>query len=191
MTSMITVVALLSMIIINWFIKPRLAQYRAKKSSFNLRRLNSSFYPLSPSSGSFNADLESQPKVSKGKSFWDTQTSRLLLCLFLSDMMQSLSGVIQTHWIAIGHIEDNMTCKMQGALLHLGDVSSAIWSAGIAFLTFAHVVLRVDPRDWMVVAYMIFGWTFAVILSESISAFGGEHSANPVGRYHWPYRLYH
>lgn len=165
--SMVSIVALLVFITYQWFLKYRLTQFSERRQLIKDRRLNASFLPVSPQSGTFDSAIESQISRVTKNAFWQTQTSKLLLCLFLSDLIQSLSGVIQLHWIANDRIDDNTACKMQGAFLHLGDVATAIWSAGIAFLTFTNIVMKANIRDWMVVAFIIFGWTTAVILSKS------------------------
>lgn len=168
---MVSVVLLLLFILHNWVLKPHLKDFRTRREAIKSSRLNSSFLPFSPRSTSFvSSDVENQSTNRSSKNaFWKTQTSKLLLCLFFSDLIQSISGVIQLHWISLGRIEDNTACKVQGAFLHLGDVATAIWSSGIAILTFAHIVLKANPRDWVIVAFIIFGWTLAVILSKSSS----------------------
>jgi hypothetical protein len=166
---MVAVVSLVLFILYTWILKPHLTRLWTRREVVKSRRINSSFLPFSPRSDAFESDdLEDQSTVYSKNAFWKTQTSRLLLCLFFSDLIQSISGVIQLHWIATGRIEDDMACKIQGAFLHLGDVATAIWSAGIAFLTFVHIVAKASPRDWMIVAFIIFGWTLAVILSKFI-----------------------
>jgi hypothetical protein len=185
---MVAVVLLLLFILYTWVLRPNLTQLWTRHQAVKSRRLNASFLPFSPRFDTFDSDdLENQTTKSSENVFWKTQTSRLLLCLFFSDLIQSISGVIQLHWTAIGRIEDNTACKIQGAFLHLGDVATAIWSAGIAFLTFVHIVAKVNPRDWMIVAFIIFGWTFAVILSK----FGVLLSASlTMRRYNWTHCLY-
>jgi hypothetical protein len=67
--------------------------------------------------------------------------SALVVCLFISDLIQGISGMVTLAWAKSGQVSTGSLCLTQAIMLHIGDVGTAYWNAVIAIHTFWTVVL--------------------------------------------------
>jgi hypothetical protein len=67
--------------------------------------------------------------------------SALVVCLFMSDLIQGISGMVTLVWAKTGQVNTGSLCMTQAVMLHIGDVGTAYWNAVIAIHTFWTVVL--------------------------------------------------
>jgi hypothetical protein len=71
--------------------------------------------------------------------------SALVVCLFISDLIQGISGMVTLAWAKSGQVSTGSLCLTQAIMLHIGDVGTAYWNAVIAIHTFWTVVLGETP----------------------------------------------
>jgi hypothetical protein len=124
------------------------------------------------------------PRSRKTRSFFKTQIGTLILCLLISDLIQSLAGILQLHWTSRGSIMDDGSCELQGASLMLGNIGTGIFSAMISVLTFLHVVMRKDTatKTWYTTAMVSIGCGIAIVLNLiGPLAFNGNKGAEWFG----------
>ncbi|KAF8524022.1 hypothetical protein JB92DRAFT_1497717 [Gautieria morchelliformis] len=96
------------------------------------------------------------------------QVAVFVICLLCSDLIQSISGIIQVKWAAERRLVEGTTCAIQAATLVMGDLGSAVWSCVIAIHTFSALALQ---RQWsrkVIVSTVVTGWTLVI----SLTAFG-------------------
>jgi hypothetical protein len=67
--------------------------------------------------------------------------SVFVVFLFLSDLTQSVSGMIQFAWVSQKQITPGTLCTVQAVMLQMADIGTAVWNAIIAIHTFWAVVL--------------------------------------------------
>jgi hypothetical protein len=80
----------------------------------------------------------------------------LILNLLVADFQQALSFSFSLHWVHKGAILAPTTaCNTQGWLVQVGDVSSGMFSLGIAIQTFYVLVLRKS---------LSYGWFCGIVL---------------------------
>ncbi|KAF8506390.1 hypothetical protein JB92DRAFT_2832921 [Gautieria morchelliformis] len=80
------------------------------------------------------------------------QVAVFVICLLCSDLIQSISGIIQVKWAAERRLVEGTTCAIQAATLVIGDLGA----------------LALE-RQWsrkVVVSTVVTGWTFVISLSE-------------------------
>ncbi|KAF8251361.1 hypothetical protein K440DRAFT_595976 [Wilcoxina mikolae CBS 423.85] len=111
----------------------------------------------------------------------------LILNLLIADFQQALSFSFSLHWVHRNAILAPTTaCNAQGWLVQVGDVSSGLFSLGIAIQTFYVLVLRKTlPYQWF--CGIIVGlWTFAMTVSlVSPIAHRGEALYVSTGAWCW------
>lgn len=99
-----------------------------------------------------------------------TQFGILFTNLVAADFIQALAFSLNWHWVAIkeaplaGH-RDAGVCSLQGALINVGDVGSALWSLAIASHTLTFLVVKRKPPVWVIYCTMAFVWCFTILLS--------------------------
>jgi hypothetical protein len=112
--------------------------------------------------------------------------SVFVVFLFLSDLTQGASGVIQLVWVSKKQITPGTLCTVQAIMLQTADLGTAVWNTVIAIHTFWAVVLgenRPGSPQWPVthslvssvgrkmtrtgaVALAVLGWAIILLLSE-------------------------
>ncbi|KAF8460214.1 hypothetical protein JB92DRAFT_2839238, partial [Gautieria morchelliformis] len=88
------------------------------------------------------------------------QVTVFMICLLCSDLIQSISGIIQVKLAAECHLVEGTTCTFQAATLVIGNLGSCV----IAMHTFTALALE---RQWSrkaVVSTVVTGWTLVISL---------------------------
>ncbi|KAF8524021.1 hypothetical protein JB92DRAFT_2882461 [Gautieria morchelliformis] len=93
------------------------------------------------------------------------QVAVFVICLLCSDLIQSISGIIQVKWAAERRLVEGTTCAIQAAALVIGDLGSAVWSFVIAGHTFSALALERNWSRQVVVSTVITGWTFVILMA--------------------------
>ncbi|EJD44261.1 hypothetical protein AURDEDRAFT_114352, partial [Auricularia subglabra TFB-10046 SS5] len=109
--------------------------------------------------------------------FLRRQLGVFVVCLFLSDFVQSISGMIQIRWAAHSRIDDGPTCTAQAVTLLAGDLGTCLWNAIVALHTFTTIVLRRSVPKSVVILLVVTGWT-AVIIASIIGPLAIHNSTN-------------
>jgi len=97
--------------------------------------------------------------------FLRRQLGVFIVCLFMSDFIQSISGMIQIRWASQGGIDDGAACTIQAALLLAGDLGTCMWNAVVAVHTFMTIALRATMPNWVVAAIVVLGWSTLLLLA--------------------------
>lgn len=85
------------------------------------------------------------------------------MSLLLFDFIQSIGSVLHIPWIYNAHVEEGLTCTVQGIFKQFGDVGVALTTSSIAIHTFLVLAFKVEIRP--IHAKVVVGLTyFAVVL---------------------------
>jgi len=93
------------------------------------------------------------------------QIGIFVVCLFVSDLIQSISGMIQLGWAAHGGIVDGPSCTLQAVALLAGDLGTCFWNIVIAVHTFVTIVVGKRFHHVAVWIVVISGWLAVVFLT--------------------------
>lgn len=104
-------------------------------------------------------------KYNEERLFLRMQLGVFIVCMLLSDLIQTLGVLIQVRWASTGRVEPGMACWVQAAMLTFGDVATAVWNAVIACHTFTTVVLGVRMSTVTVGIIVVLGWTFPIMMN--------------------------
>ncbi|KAI0075355.1 hypothetical protein K474DRAFT_1646647 [Panus rudis PR-1116 ss-1] len=96
--------------------------------------------------------------------FVRSHAAAYLISLLLCDIMQAIGSIINSQWVQQGAVEFRGLCTSQGAIKHLADVGSAIWSLIIAAHTFWVLFLRLDTRRYILIATLVGGWSLVGLI---------------------------
>ncbi|KAF8573064.1 hypothetical protein K439DRAFT_1069414 [Ramaria rubella] len=107
----------------------------------------------------------SQPAHERPELFITKQIAVFLTCLLLSDLIQSIAGIIQVKWAVENRIYQSRTCTIQGATFVLGDLGSTLWSVVIAAHTFSGITMKTHWPRWVMWVLVCTGWILVVILT--------------------------
>ncbi|GJJ14810.1 hypothetical protein Clacol_009078 [Clathrus columnatus] len=97
--------------------------------------------------------------------FTSKQIAVFITCLLVSDLIQSISGVTQVKWASEKKIYDGRSCTIQAVTLVMGDLGSTFWSCVIAAHTFSGIALGKHWPRWLVIATVVVGWAFVILLT--------------------------
>ncbi|KAF8586786.1 hypothetical protein K439DRAFT_918942 [Ramaria rubella] len=111
--------------------------------------------------------LSSWPNRHPGSSdpFTKKQIAVFVICLLISDLIQSISGITQVKWAVENRIYEGRACSVQAATLVMGDLGSTVWSCVIAAHTFSGLALGKHWPRWVVFTTVVIGWLFVIILT--------------------------
>ncbi|KIM33079.1 hypothetical protein M408DRAFT_191692 [Serendipita vermifera MAFF 305830] len=104
-------------------------------------------------------------KYDEEKLFLRMQLGIFIVCMLLSDLIQSIGVLIQARWAYLGYVEVGTACSVQAAMITFGDVATAVWNAIIACHTFATVVLGVRMSSLGIAIVVICGWLFPILMN--------------------------
>ncbi|KAH8804212.1 hypothetical protein DL96DRAFT_1766248 [Flagelloscypha sp. PMI_526] len=68
------------------------------------------------------------------------------MSLLVFDLIQSTGAIFHIPWIARGHIDETLTCTLQGMFQHIGEVGVAMTTTMIAIHTFLAVAFNIELR---------------------------------------------
>ncbi|KIJ49158.1 hypothetical protein M422DRAFT_246963 [Sphaerobolus stellatus SS14] len=97
--------------------------------------------------------------------FTSKQVSVFVICLLVSDLIQSISGVTQVKWAMERKIYEGKACSIQAATLVAGDLGSTVWSCVIAVHTFTSLALGKSWHRRTVIFTVITGWVIVFLLT--------------------------
>ncbi|KAH7104919.1 hypothetical protein BKA62DRAFT_429701 [Auriculariales sp. MPI-PUGE-AT-0066] len=124
-----------------------------------------SFLLVYITSAAIMSRTKSAAKHSDQRAFLQRQLGVFVLCLLVSDFIQSISGMIQFQWAAHRSIHDGSLCRTQAAMLLAGDLGVCIWNAVVAMHTFMAIVLRRTLSTWAVIFVLVLGWAAILLLT--------------------------
>ncbi|KAF8580212.1 hypothetical protein K439DRAFT_1637189 [Ramaria rubella] len=97
--------------------------------------------------------------------FVNKQFAVFVICLLVSDFIQSISGITQIKWAVENKIYESTACRIQAATLVMGDLGSTVWSCVIAAHTFTGLALGKQWSNKVVGVIVVLGWTFVITLT--------------------------
>ncbi|KIJ46138.1 hypothetical protein M422DRAFT_46226 [Sphaerobolus stellatus SS14] len=97
--------------------------------------------------------------------FTSRQIAIFVVCLLVSDLIQSVSGITQVKWAAERRLYEGQACSVQAFTLVMGDLGSTVWSCVIAAHTFCGLALGKQWSKRLVYTIVIIGWTFVIAMT--------------------------
>ncbi|CAL1708224.1 unnamed protein product [Somion occarium] len=91
--------------------------------------------------------------------FVRSHAAAYLISLLLCDLMQAIGSIMNAEWYMKNAVEFNTMCVAQGAIKHVADVGTAIWSLIIALHTFWILFLRLETRRYILIFTLVGGWS--------------------------------
>ncbi|KZV85049.1 family A G protein-coupled receptor-like protein [Exidia glandulosa HHB12029] len=99
-------------------------------------------------------------------SFLKRQVILFILCMLISDLFQSLTGMMQIRWASRGQVDiDSAACRAQGVALMAGDLGTCYFNVVISIQTFLTIVARKNISPFYAGVLVICGWIFVVIMT--------------------------
>ncbi|KAF8624523.1 hypothetical protein AX15_005835 [Amanita polypyramis BW_CC] len=95
--------------------------------------------------------------------FFTTNLGCYAACLSIANMLNAVSGLISLKWLVMRTVRDGWACKLQVAMMQLGNWSTAFFTVAIALHTFNSLVLRVRQSLFICGVTILFGWISAVV----------------------------
>ncbi|KAG8869176.1 hypothetical protein FRC20_002003 [Serendipita sp. 405] len=109
--------------------------------------------------------LRQQTKHREERLFLRMQLGIFIVCMLVSDLIQSIAALIQARWAVTGRVSPGAACWIQAAAIMFGDVSTAVWNSVIACHTFAIVVLGARIPTFWICVVMVCGWTIPFLVN--------------------------
>ncbi|KAG9307704.1 hypothetical protein G9A89_023269 [Geosiphon pyriformis] len=85
----------------------------------------------------------------------------LVLNLMISDWLLSLGMMVSLNWIAEGDISIGSWCSIQGLLINIGSMGTALWAVSICIYTYKELFGSFAPRWYLNVSIWII-WPIAI-----------------------------
>lgn len=105
-------------------------------------------------------------KVEGESSFLKGQMKLFIICMLVSDLFQSFSGIVQLRWASHGRIDGSSpVCRAQGIALMAGDLATGYFNVAIAIQTFMTIVARKTITPACSVLVIAGGWLYVLVLT--------------------------
>ncbi|KAF8508139.1 hypothetical protein JB92DRAFT_2955111 [Gautieria morchelliformis] len=100
-----------------------------------------------------------------------------LLGLLMSDLVQSMAGIMDIRWISKSGVFEGHFCTAQGIIYQLGDVGVALCSIAIAAHTFAELILRwKEPPNFTIPLFVLALYGIFLALITGVGSAVHRHS---------------
>lgn len=97
---------------------------------------------------------------------FEKPTDILMFSLFIADLLQAISSVMDLKWVGSGHVEVGEFCSAQGIIKQLGQVGVALSTLAIALYTFIGVWMGMPIQSNRVTGAIIgVVWLFISLLT--------------------------
>ncbi|KAN0107003.1 hypothetical protein V8E52_010605 [Russula decolorans] len=109
--------------------------------------------------------------------FVRTHVAFYFVSLLLSDILQSISSIINSVWVHEGAVVYGQLCTAQGVLVQMSDVGIALWTLVIATRTFSVLFLRLDTKHYEKWIVLIAQWSLigAFVIGGPATARSDRH----------------
>lgn len=98
--------------------------------------------------------------------FLKRQVGLFILCLFISDLFQSLTGMMQIRWADKGGVDIfSAACRAQGVALFAGDLGTCYFNVVIAIHTFVTIVTRKAITPLGAILIIGGGWVWVIVMT--------------------------
>ncbi|KAF5360040.1 hypothetical protein D9758_007629 [Tetrapyrgos nigripes] len=103
-------------------------------------------------------------KTPKRKTYHRTHLFGYLMSLLFANTLKSTGTVMNLQWVLRHRVENGLFCGYQGAIKHIGNISTALWSFMLSLHLFHLLFMRGTITDLTFWLQMIFGWIIVYLL---------------------------
>ncbi|GJE96214.1 hypothetical protein PsYK624_124080 [Phanerochaete sordida] len=105
------------------------------------------------------------PKLCREKHIFHSHLGAYTISLLISNLLSSVSFVLNVAYLAVGHISSGPLCRSQATLSQVADVATAYFTGAIAVHTFNTLVLHRRLPAWFGGLVVAFGWIASIVMA--------------------------
>ncbi|KAK7032853.1 hypothetical protein R3P38DRAFT_2919289 [Favolaschia claudopus] len=109
---------------------------------------------------SSSSDAESREYV-----FFNTVLGNYAACLLMSNVVNSVAGIMGLHQLLSGGIQEGPFCTTQAVVMQVANFAGAYFTIAIAIHTVNSLVLKRRQSTWIAITTMCIGWLASVALA--------------------------
>lgn len=104
-------------------------------------------------------------QLSRERHIFHSQLGAYMASLLISNLLSSVSSILNIHWLSNGSISAGPLCTSQAALSQVADVATAYFTGAVAVHTFNSLVLHRRLPLWFCGSAVVFGWAAAIVMA--------------------------